>query len=170
MTLSTYDVSVPVILRGFGVLSGYVDKAEAYAAEAGVDPSALVGARLFPDMLPFSGQIQRASDNAKNGVARLAGIAAPSFVDGETTFPELRERIAKTVAFLNTATPEQLEGSGERTIELKFRSLTGALDGRTYLLSVLIPNFFFHVATAHGILRHSGVKLGKKDFIGTFPS
>lgn len=168
MSFSVYDVSVPVLIRGFDILSNYVDRAEAHSGEVGIAPAVLLGARLFPDMQPFLGQIQRASDNAKNGVSRLAGIEPPRFADNESSFVELRERIEKTVGFLRSIKPEALVGGEERMLEFKFRSLSGTLDGRTYLLSVLIPNFFFHIATAHDILRHNGVKIGKKDFIGSF--
>jgi hypothetical protein len=161
-----YTVSVPVMIHGFGILSSYIDKAEAHAKDIGVDPSVLVNARLAPDMMSFAGQIQRASDNAKGGVARLAAIAAPGFPDDETSFDELRARIAKTVDYLNTVRPEQLDGSEDRIIELKFGVATGSFPGQTYLLAMLIPNFFFHITTAHDILRHNGVKIGKRDYFG----
>jgi hypothetical protein len=161
-----YTVFVPVMLRGFGILSSYIDKAEAYAKEIGIDPSVLVNARLAPDMMTFAGQIQRASDNAKGGAARLAAIPAPSFPDNEASFDELRQRIARTVEYLETVKPEQLEGSEDRIIELKFGAATGNFPGQTYLLAMLIPNFFFHITTAHDILRHNGVKIGKRDYFG----
>jgi uncharacterized protein len=166
MPLSMYTVSVPVMIHGFGVLSFYIDKAEAYARELGIDPSVLVNARLAPDMMTFAGQIQRASDNAKGGVARLAAIPAPGFADNETTFDELRARIDKTVDFLKTVKPEQLEGSEDRIIDLKFGGAAVSFPGQTYLFSMLIPNFFFHITTAHDILRHNGVKIGKRDYFG----
>jgi hypothetical protein len=168
MSLSMFDASVPVLIRGLGVMKTYLEMAESYATETGIVPSVLVGARLYPDMLPLSGQVQRASDNSKGGIARLAAIEAPGFADDETTFSELKDRINKTVAFLETIRPEQLEGSQRRSIDLKFRSVSGTLPGRTYLLSILIPNFFFHVATAHGILRMNGLRIGKKHYFGTF--
>jgi uncharacterized protein len=168
MPLTMYDASVPVLIRGLGIMTSYLEMAEAYAKEAEIKPEVLIGARLYPDMQPLSGQVQRASDNSKGGIARLAMIEAPGFADNETTFAELKERISKTVAFLQTVKPEQLEGSEQRPIDLKFRSVTGTLPGQTYLLSVLIPNFFFHVATAHGILRKNGLKIGKKHYFGEF--
>lgn len=163
MSLSMYDLSVPALQRGLGVLSRYLDKASAYATERGFEPSILVNARLAPDMLPLAGQVQRASDTSKGGIARLTGLTAPSFPDTEITIDELKERIAKTVAFLQTITPQQLEGSAERLIESR---AIGTMPGATHLLGFVLPNFYFHVATAHGILRHNGVPVGKKDYLG----
>jgi uncharacterized protein len=138
------------------------DLADAHAAEGEISPIVLIEARLYPDMLTFASD-SAASDNTKNGVARIAGIDAPA------SLSELRERIQKTGTFLNAMTPKQLEGAEKRKVELRFRSLYDALDGRTYLLSVLVPNFFFHVATIHDLLRHNGVKIGKKEYLGDFP-
>lgn len=163
-----YDLTTPVLMRGFSRLTQYLDQAAQHAAAGNFDPANLVRARLFPDMLPLAGQIQRASDNAKGGVARLAQVGAPSFLDNEITIDDLKDRIARTVDFLETITPEQLEGSGERQLDLAFQSVSGTMTGRTYVLGVLLPNFWFHVATAHAILRHNGLKIGKKDFIGAF--
>jgi hypothetical protein len=166
MSLSMYDASIPVLIRGLGVLSTYVDKAEAHALENGGDPKLLIDARLAPDMLPFAGQIQRASDTSKGGAARLAGVDAPSFPDTETALSELKDRVANTVAFLKTIQPQQLEGSESRSIDLKSLGVGSPARGDTYLLSFVLPNFFFHVATAHDILRHQGVKIGKRDYLG----
>jgi hypothetical protein len=166
MSLSMYQASVPVLIRGLTILSSYLDKAAAHAAENNIDPNVLIQARLAPDMLPLAGQIQRASDNAKGGISRLAAVAAPGFSDTETTFDELKERLAKTIAFLETVPAEAFENSEERPCEMRFRSVNGVLRGDVYLLSVLLPNFFFHVTTTHDILRHNGLKIGKKDFFG----
>jgi hypothetical protein len=117
-------------------------------------------------MMSFSGQIQRASDKAKNGVARLAKVEAPAFADTETTFAELDTRIAKTVEFLDSVKPSLFEGADERTVELKFRSVGGVMTGHTYLTQVLLPDFYFHLATAHGILRNKGLPVGKADYLG----
>ncbi|MBB5371650.1 MULTISPECIES: DUF1993 family protein [unclassified Janthinobacterium] len=167
MSLSMYDASIPVLIRGLAIMSHYLDKAAAYAIEKNIPVSVLLQARLAPDMLPLAGQVQRASDNAKGGAARLAGITGPNFADTETTLEELQERVAKTVAFLETITPEQLEGSESRSNELRFRSINGVMRGDVYLLSFLLPNFFFHITTAHDILRHNGCQLNKRDYIGS---
>jgi hypothetical protein len=167
MSLSMYDLSIPVLVRGFATLSDYLDKAASHAAESGIDPAVLVNARLAPDMLPLAGQVQRASDSAKGAIGRLAAIETPSFPDTEATFADLKGRVAKTVAFLRAVDPAQLAGSENRMVEVKVRGGRGILRGDTYLLQILLPNFFFHVATAHDILRHSGLKIGKKDYLGT---
>ncbi|MEK6313801.1 MAG: DUF1993 domain-containing protein [Burkholderia gladioli] len=164
--LSMYDASIPVFIRYLGNLSAILDRRLAYATEQGIDPQAFVGARLTEDMYALSAQIQRASDSAKGAGARLAGIEVPSYADTETTFPELRERIAKTIDFLNTIRPEQLEGSESRRIELKLRDGTWWFDGKSLLLSFSLPNFFFHVTTAYAILRHKGVPIGKFNYLG----
>jgi hypothetical protein len=166
MALSMYDVSVPVLLRGLNILSAYLDKAATFAAERNIDPAVLISARLAPDMMSLAGQVQRASDNAKGGISRLTLVKAPSFPDTETSFEELKNRIAKTVLFLQAVKPEQLEGSESRPVEMRTGIVSGTLRGDTYLLSVLIPNFFFHITTTHDILRQNGLKVGKNDYFG----
>ena len=166
MALSMYDVSVPVLLRGLNILSAYLDKAATFAAERNIDPAVLISARLAPDMMSLAGQVQRASDNAKGGISRLTLIKAPSFPDTETSFEELKNRIAKTVLFLQAVKPEQLEGSESWPVEMRTGIVSGTLRGDTYLLSVLIPNFFFHITTTHDILRQNGLKVGKNDYFG----
>jgi uncharacterized protein len=168
LALSLYDVSVPVLTRGLGVLSSYLDKAEAYAREKGIDPTTIIGARLFPDMYPLSGQIQRASDTSKAAMGRLTGVEMPSFPDTEQTFDDLRARIAKTVAFLHSVDRKAFEGSENRKVEMKFGSGPVVLSAEAFALSFMLPNFFFHVTTAHDILRHSGVPVGKRDYLGSF--
>jgi hypothetical protein len=163
-----YDLTVPVLKRGLSILSIYLDKAAAFADERKIAPEVLVNARLAPDMLPLAGQIQRASDSAKGMVPRLSTIAAPGFPDTETTLAELKQRIDKTIEFLNTVKSQDLDGSETRSIDLKFGSFTKTLSGDAYVLKFLLPNFFFHVATAHDILRHNGVKVGKLDYLGSF--
>ena len=163
MAISLYDVSIPVMIRGLGILSEYMEKASVFATESDIDPSIILNARLFPDMMSLTGQVQRASDNAKGAVGRLTGVEIPVFPDRETTFVELKERVAKTIAFLRTVTRDQIERGQDRIIETKFR---GTMRGETYVLQHLLPNFFFHVATAHDILRHNGLKIGKKDYLG----
>ena len=164
MTLTMYEMTIPTMLRGFGALSGYLERAEKFVRVSGLEASDLIQARLAPDMLTFAGQIQRASDKAKRGVAKLAGIESPSFPDDESTFEELDARIAKTVVFLRSVDAKLFDGSESRSVE--FPSLAGMYRGDEYLRSILLPDFFFHVATAHGILRHRGVPIGKVDYLG----
>lgn len=165
MSLSLYDVSIPVYVRNLRNLAAILDKAVAHAREKGVDLATYAEARLAPDMHPFNQQIQIASDSAKGGAARLAGIEAPSMPDTETTFPELSERIAKTIAFLETLKPDQINGNEERTTELKFPGGSMTFTARDFLLQFALANFFFHVVTAYDILRSQGVPLGKMDFL-----
>jgi hypothetical protein len=164
MSLSMYDVSIPVLDRGLANLSAILKKGLAYAEERKFDASVLVAARLAPDMRPLSSQIQFASDSAKGCAARLAGVAVPSFKDTETTFPELEERINKTRAFLKTVTAAQIDGSEQRSIVLKFGKDEMTFSGRDYLFGFVLPNFFFHVTTAYDILRANGVPVGKSDY------
>ena len=168
MSISMYDATIPVLLRGLTVTASYLDKAEAYAAERSIDPSVLINARLAPDMQPLSAQVQRISDSAKGAIARLTDIEVPSFADTETTFPELKERVAKTIALLKAVTPKQMEGSESRSTELKFRTVTKTLRGDTFVLHFLLPNVFFHVTTLHDILRHNGMPIGKRDYLGNY--
>lgn len=160
--MSIYAETVPVLVRGLTTLSSYMDKAEAFAAEANIDPATLVNARLAPDMLPLSGQVQRASDTAKASIERLTGLPAPSFPDTETTLADLKDRIARTIAFVETATPDLFDGAEERSIDMRILTLSGA----DYPTHFMLPNFFFHLATAHAILRQAGLPIGKKDYLG----
>jgi len=166
MSLTMHQISIPVFIRALNNLSTLLDKAVAHAEENKLDPDTLLTARLFEDMYPLTGQIQRASDAAKFGAARLSAIQPPSFADEETTFPQLQERIAKTIAFLDTVTPAQLDGSAEREIVIKLRGNETTFTGQAYLLTFALPNFLFHVTTAYDILRHKGVKIGKMDYLG----
>ena len=166
MTLSMYDVCVPHSLVMLDNISALIDKAVAHCAAKKIDPQVLVNYRLAPDMLPFTAQIRIACDAAKNGSARLAGIEAPKFEDNETTFAELRERVAKTLAWLATLQPAQIDG--RETAEITFpvgRDATRTLSGQAYLLHWAIPNLFFHVTTAYDLLRQAGVPLGKADYL-----
>jgi len=165
VSLSVYEASIPVYRRMLSNLSGLLDKAEAHAAEAGIELSALAEAQLAPDMRPLSAQVQMASDSAKGGAARLAGQEPPKFADDETTFPELKARIAKTIAYLDTISPEQLEGAEDRSIEMRFPHRTMTFTGRDFLFGFSLPNFLFHVTTAYAILRSRGVPLGKMDYL-----
>jgi uncharacterized protein len=166
MSYTFYQASVPAFLRGLGQLQGLLDKAEAHAEAKKIDPAVFIGARLAPDMYPLNRQVQNASDAAKFGAARLAGITGPSFPDTETTFAELRERIAKTVAFLNSVDPAAIDGHEDREVVMKRQSGEVRLDAASYLQKMALPNFFFHLVTAYGILRHNGVEIGKPDYLG----
>ncbi|MET3665255.1 DUF1993 domain-containing protein [Caulobacter sp. 1776] len=170
MSVSIQHVAVTSITRGLKTLSALLDKAKAHAEAAGLDPDAYVTARLFEDMLPLSGQIQRASDTAKGAIARLAGVAAPAMADDETTFAQLQERIAKTLAYVESAPAAGFEGAATREITVPAGpGVTLGFTGLDYLLEFVIPNFQFHVVTAYDILRHNGVPLGKRDFLGIGP-
>lgn len=170
MSLSMYQASVPVFIRAFDNLSAILHKAAAYAEARKIDPSVLINARLYPDMLPLSRQVQIASDNAKGAAGRLAQVERPAWDDNETTFDELQARIAKTIAFLKAIKPEQIDGSEERAISLKVGPNDLNFQGQAYLLGFALPNVFFHATTAYAILRHSGVDIGKMDFLGAMPS
>ena len=166
MTISIYNVTIPVWKRFLDNLSNLLNKAVVYADAKKIDHSVLLNARLFPDMFPLTRQVQIASDNAKFGAARLAGIEAPKFADDETNFAELQARITKTIAFLDTITPQQLEGSENRDIVLVIHDTKQEMKGLQYLLDRVQPNFYFHITTAYNILRHNGVEIGKRDFLG----
>jgi uncharacterized protein len=166
MTLSMYQASVPVLVRGLTNLKNILGKAQAHAAAKQIDQAAFVGARLFPDMLPLNRQVHIATDTAKGCAARLAGVEAPKFEDVEVTFDELCERLDKTIAYLKEFTPAQIDGSEARNIVLKMRTGPIEFTGASYLLHFVIPNFHFHVTTAYDILRHNGVEIGKLDYLG----
>jgi len=169
MTLSMYRASIPMFVRGLKVFANLLDLAEAHVRKAGGDPEALVEAKLAPDMAPLSGQVQRASDISKLALARLSGVAAPPMEDNEKTLAELRERIAKTLAYLASLDPSALEGSETKEVKLAFGDFQPTFNGEDYLLGFALPNFYFHVTTAYAILRHQGVPLGKQDFLGPYP-
>ena len=166
MTISMYQASVPTIVRALNNLAAVLEKADKHAAEKKIDPSVFVAARLFPDMLPLSKQVQIASDISKGGSARLAQAEPPAFEDNETTIAQLIERLRKTVTYLETLKPEQIDGSEGRTVTWQTRSATKTMQGMPYLLNHVLPNVFFHTTTAYDILRHNGVDLGKQDFLG----
>ncbi len=163
MPISMYQASVPVFTHGLSVLTHLLQQGE--AAEAGGDPSALLEARLAPDMLTLVGQVQRASDTSKLALERLTGIASPKLEDNEKSFADLYARIGRTLAYLNTFTEGQLDGTETNSIELKLGEFRPAFTGASYLLTFALPNFFFHVTTAYDILRHQGVKIGKRDYL-----
>lgn len=166
MAVQMYDISVAVFTRGLRALSGILDKATVHAAEKKFDSKVLVSARLFPDMLPFSSQVQIACDFAKGCSARLAGLEIPKYEDNESTLDELKARIAKTLDFIGSIKPQQLQGSEDRMITHPLRTITIELKGLQYLSGFALPNFYFHTTTAYALLRHSGVEIGKRDFMG----
>ncbi len=167
MKISMYQVLVPPFIRMLNNLAAVLDKGAAHAEAKKIDPSVLINARLYPDMLPLARQVQIAGDTAKGAGARLAGLEPPKYEDTETTFADLKGRIQKTISYLNTFKPEQIDGSEDRTVTLQVRGNPVTFQGMPYLLNQAIPNFYFHVTTAYDILRHSGVELGKADFLGT---
>jgi len=162
-----YSASIPALKRSLNSLLAILGKAEEHAKTRKIDPGVLLGARLYPDMLPLIKQVQIATDNAKGCAARLSGREIPKYEDNETSFAELAARVAKTIAFLDTVGPEQIDGSEERDITLQAGGHTHEFKGLPYLTGWALPNFFFHVATAYAILRHNGVEISKKDFLGT---
>ena len=166
MQISMYQASVPVFIRMLTNLVAILEKAAAHAEARKIDPSVLLSDRLFPDMFPLVRQVQIAADMAKAGPARLAGLQPPSFEDTEKSFPELIERVRRTVAFLETLKPEQIDGSEGRTVTWPTRGTTRTLPGLQYLLNHVAPNVYFHITTTYNILRHNGVELGKPDFLG----
>lgn len=168
MTFSIYAASVPVFRQILTALSAVLDKAEAYAADKKIEPAALLQARLFPDMFPLARQVQVAADFAKGACARLAGVEVPKYDDVESTFAELRARIATTLAFIATLDQEAIAGSAERAITTGSGEKTRHFTGQEYLLHYAYPHFYFHATTAYDILRHNGVEVGKKDFVGSY--
>lgn len=166
MSISMYTASVPLFVRMLGNLRAILEKGAAHAAAKNFDPAVLVQARLAPDMFPLSRQVQIATDMAKGCGARLAGIEPPKYDDTEATIPDLIARIDRTVTFLKTLTPAQIDGSEGRDITLQMRTGARQFKGLDYLLHFVLPNFYFHVTTAYALLRHNGVELGKPDFVG----
>lgn len=166
MTISMYQASVPSLIRFLNNLVVVLEKGAAHAEARKIDPSVLINSRLYPDMFPLGRQIQIASDIARKGAARLAGLEAPQMEDTETTFPELIARLHKTTAYLETLTPEQIDGSEEKAISLPIGKDVMNFQGLPFLLDFILPNVYFHVTTAYDILRHCGVELGKRDFLG----
>jgi uncharacterized protein len=164
--LSMFDATIPPLKRTLNNLSHILKKGEEYADAKKIEHAVLLNARLFPDMYPLIRQVQIATDMSKGAAARLAGLEVPSYDDNETTFAELQSRIAKTIAFIDTVKPEQLEGAETREITINVRKMELKFTGQSYLLAWVNPNVYFHVTTAYNILRHNGVELGKPDFLG----
>lgn len=166
MTVSMFQASVPPFIRALSNLAAILEKGLAYAQARKVDEAVLLNSRLFPDMFPLVRQVQIATDTARSGAGRLAGVEFPAYEDKETTFAELAARIQNTVTYLQTLRPAQIDGSEDKTISWQSRSSTKSMLGQPYLFNHLLPNVHFHVTTAYNILRHSGVEVGKKDFLG----
>jgi len=165
VALSLYDVSIPVYLNSLRNLAAILDKAEAHAKASGGDVARYQEARLIEDMHPLTRQIQMVSDSAKGGAARLAGVEPPSMPDTETTWTELKTRLQKTIDFVASIKREDVDGQEDRKIELKFPQGTMTFTGKDFLTNFSLPNFFFHVVTAYGLLRREGVPLGKMDYL-----
>lgn len=166
MSLSMHSASIPYFVRALNNLSVILTKGAAHAEEHDIDPSIFVTARLFPDMLPLSRQVQIACDVSKRAGARLSGIEAPSHEDTESSFEELQERISKTIEFLESVPADKINGTEEKTINFQAGSYEVDFTGATYLSIWAFPNIYFHVTTTYNILRHNGVVLGKLDYVG----
>jgi hypothetical protein len=166
MSISLYQISVVPMLRQLNALSAILDKAVAYADAQKFDPAALLQARLSPDMYHFIKQIQTVTDMAKGGCARLANVEVPAMEDNETDFPQLKARLAKTIAFLESLKPAQIDGREDAELQIPVGRETRAMKAQAYLFGFVLPNFYFHSATAYGLLRHNGVPIGKRDFLG----
>ena len=167
MTISMYQASAPRFANMLRNLSALIDRAETHCAAKKIDASAITTYRLYPDMFPFTRQVQIACDSAKGAVARLAGVDIPKHEDTEQTFAELKQRIAKTIDFVESVSAGKVDGSDDKEIVLAMRSGERRFKGMQYLLGHAYPNFYFHVTTAYNILRENGVDVGKRDFIGT---
>ncbi len=168
MTVSMYKISVPIFVQYLTSLSAVLDKAAAHCDAKKIDPSALLSARLFPDMFPLARQVRAASDHAVSATARLAGGEPPTLPGNEASFADLKERLAKAIDFVKNFKPAQIDGSEDKAIKITFPSgATRDFTGQSLLLNNSLPNFYFHCTTAYDILRHCGVELGKRDFMGT---
>ena len=161
-----YQVSVPQLKKMLVNLTTILTKAEEHAVAKGIDSKVLVEARLFPDMFPLAKQVQIACDQVKFGLARLASVEAPKFDDTESTLAQLKERIAKTIAFMDSIKPEQIDCTETKEIKFSIKEWSFEFVGEQYVLTWIIPNFYFHITTAYNILRHNGVELGKTDYLG----
>lgn len=165
MSISMYSAFIPVAIRNLNALSAILGKAAAHCEARKIDPSAFLSARLFPDMFPLTRQVQIAADMTKGGAARLAGIDIPKYEDNETTFSELQARLEKTIAFLKTIQPAQIDGKEDVDITITLPSRTLEFKGQAYLTGFVLPNMYFHTTTAYDLLRHGGVELSKQDFL-----
>ena len=168
MSLSLYDLSVPVFVQSLEALAAVMEKAAVHAEARKIDPQVFLTARLFPDMFALTRQVQLASDFAKGGAARVAGVDVPSYADTETSFDELDARIRKTVSFITSIPKEKFMGAEGRDITVPMRPEPRVFNALVYLRHGALPNFFFHTTTAYDILRHNGVELAKRDFLGVY--
>ncbi len=166
MTLSMYQASVPRFINTLGNLSAILDKAQAHVEAKKLDETALTGFRLYPDMLPMARQVMIVTDTAKGLAARLAGVDIPVYEDTEKTLAELKARIAKTIAYLQTLQPAQIDGTEDKEIVIKRGDKETRYKGMQFLLGHALPNFYFHVTTTYAILRHNGEEIGKRDYLG----
>ena len=166
MTLSMYEASAPTFIRKLNSLDAILVKAQAHATAKKIDPAVLLNSRLFPDMFPLLRQIQIATDHAKGAMARLADVELPKYEDTEQSIEDIRARLAKTIAFVGSFDAAQIDGSEEAAITLKVGGQERSFDGINYLIGFALPNFYFHVVTAYSILRHNGVEIGKRDYMG----
>ena len=166
MAVSMYQASVPAFVQMLSSLAAILDKAEAYAAERKIDPAVLLGWRLAPDMFALARQVQIATDHAKGCCAQLAGVEVPKYADEETTFADLRARVARTIDFVRSFEPSDIDGSEDRGITITAGGRELRFKGQQYLVNFVLPNFYFHVTTAYDILRHCGLPIGKRDFMG----
>jgi hypothetical protein len=166
MTISMYQASVPRFVNILGNLAHILDKAQAHVDARKLADASLTAYRLFPDMLPMTTQVQIACDTAKGVVARLAGVEIPVFEDNEKTLAELKNRVTRTIAFIQTISPEQIDGTEDKDIVIKRGDKETHYKGMQFLLGHAIPNFYFHVTTTYNILRHNGIEIGKRDFLG----
>jgi hypothetical protein len=170
MSFSMSQASIPALTIGLNALSGVLDKAQAFATAKKIDPSVLLNSRLAPDMFALTRQVQVATDLAKNGAARLAGVEPPRYEDNETTLDQLKARLAKTVAYLKSLDAKQIDGAADRQITFPLGPTNkGHMKGDDYLNHFVLPNVYFHLTAAYAILRHLGVEVGKQDFLGAIP-
>lgn len=166
MTISMYQASIPRFVNILGNLSNILDKAQAHVDAKKIDPAVLPDARLYPDMFPLSKQVQIACDTAKGVVSRLAGIEIPVYEDNEKTLADLKARVTKTIGFIQGVKAAQIDGSEDKDIVIKRGDKETHYKGMQFLLGHAVPNFYFHVTTTYNILRHNGVEIGKRDFLG----
>jgi hypothetical protein len=169
MQSSLSQASVPVFEIGLNALSGVLDKAEAFAAAKKIDPTVLLQSRLAPDMFNLTRQVQVVTDQARRGCARLAGVDAPSYEDTETTIDQLKARLAKTAAYLKTLDTKKIDASVDREITFPLGANKAEMKGGDYLNHFVLPNYYFHLTAAYAILRHCGIEIGKRDFLGAVP-
>ena len=166
MAISMYQISLPIFVRQLNGLAGCMKKAQAVYAEKKYDESTLLSCRFYPDMFSFAKQVQIATDHARNCAALLAGLEAPKYEDNETSLAQLIARVEKTIAYLKTIKPEQVDGAEGKTVIVKMRDREMSFTGLELLQNRSMPNFYFHTTTAYDIIRHNGVEIGKRDFMG----